>query len=73
MSDFGEEKQRHGPLAIGQTVEELVSFVCPFCGGKVACTRPDGVLHELPACQKFIDLDVVDYLKAARLERNRTN
>jgi hypothetical protein len=73
MSDSGEEKQRRGPLGIGDTVEELVSFTCPFCGGRVACTRPHGVLHELPPCQKFIDLDVVEYLRAARLERVKTN
>lgn len=73
MSDFGEEKLRRGPLQPGQTVEELVSFTCPFCGGRVACTRPEGVLHEEPACQKFIDLDVLEYLRAARLERTRMN
>lgn len=57
----------------GDTFEEIVSFTCPFCGGRVACTRPDGILHEEPTCRKFIDLDVLDYLRAAREERVKRN
>jgi hypothetical protein len=49
---------------------------CPFCGGTYAAqTGPDGraaggmVTHTLPACSKWLRLDPVDFLVAAREAR----
>lgn len=42
-----------------------VEFKCPFCGGKVAATKEKGsVVHTVPTCKKFDDLDPIDFMHA---------
>lgn len=57
----------------GHMVEERVRSTCPFCGGEFAIVEPAGVLHVEPACQTFLDLEPLEYLVAARRERERRN
>lgn len=49
-----------------------VSFACPFCGGQaVTGYNEEGngaSLHVLPACEKFVKLDPLDYIIAVRIE-----
>lgn len=47
---------------------------CPFCGKSIGFTRnehgvPDGVVHEVPYCDKFITLDPIEFMVAVRRER----
>ena len=49
--------------------EDKVRFVCPFCSkGASAGEGSDGpyVLHEQPACEKFLALEPHDYMKEVR-------
>lgn len=56
------------------TDERVKGFVlppCPFCGKTVAYTRddngePNGLLHALPMCEKFEQLDPLDFVREAR-------
>lgn len=51
------------------------TFRCPFCGGKFEAVQQDngtpGVVHSMPPCEKFIALDVIAFLRAARLAGTR--
>lgn len=55
----------------GQTLQlspRDVAFSCPFCDGHVQTVTPDfAVLHTSPPCQRFLDLDVVDFLHACNV------
>lgn len=43
----------------------VMEFECPFCGGKFGIIEDQYALfHYAPPCQKFIDLDVTDFLHA---------
>ena len=43
---------------------------CPFCGGKVAADMGNCVLsHELPACQRFEQLEVTEFLAQMRAQK----
>lgn len=45
-------------------------FPCPFCAGKFsASAEPPAVLHTLPVCAKFTELEVDEFLIAAREAR----
>lgn len=48
----------------GETFQTDLPFKCPFCGADCETVKPAGVLHALPACQGFIDLDPVQFLQA---------
>ena len=54
------------------TVEEKVSFDCPFCGAPVTVgdkvgTENYSVMHGMPMCKKFEEEDVLVYLRNARV------
>jgi hypothetical protein len=40
-----------------------VRIICPFCGG-LADLGDDGVVHMLPTCKAFDEMDVEDYVHA---------
>jgi hypothetical protein len=43
--------------------------LCP-CGGRIAASRiSEGVSHQYPPCQKFIDLEPLEFLKYVRRSR----
>jgi hypothetical protein len=45
-------------------------FPCPFCEGKFsASAEPPSVLHSIPVCAKFTELDPDKFLVAAREAR----
>jgi len=52
---------------------EEVEFPCPFCGARCATIEPPGVLHAMPPCKQFIDLDPIAFLKAANWVERRKN
>ena len=40
---------------------------CPFCGGEFAADAVRfAVVHSMPPCPTFVELDVDDYLEAVR-------
>jgi hypothetical protein len=41
---------------------------CPFCGKGIAASYDDrgAVMHELPTCERFDDLEPVEFLRAVR-------
>ena len=43
-----------------------ISFICPFCKGRVAANK-EGVLHVEPMCEKFEALAPDDFLYQARM------
>jgi len=52
--------------------DEHIKFVCGFCGADcVADTDPCVVLHYLPMCKQYEDLDPLEFLKASREEHER--
>ncbi len=56
-----------------EKLEGLDLEECPFCGGKLGATldkngRPDGLVHEIPFCEKFDKLDVIEFITAVRKE-----
>ncbi len=50
---------------------------CPFCGKSIAYGispvngAPDSLLHELPTCPKFDEMDIDDFAKAMREDMER--
>lgn len=66
------------PIAMS-TFRPDLARKCPFCGGKFeagyfstqapsgSVVRSGGVLHSVPHCKTFEDLDPPDFLKAVRL------
>ena len=52
--------------------EQLTEEVpCPFCLGKYSGADVDGqgaVCHSMPMCKEFDELNVLDFLEAARLK-----
>jgi hypothetical protein len=64
------------------TITSVVSFTCPFCdhkkvvrigyaNGDAATDAPVG-LHESPHCRQFEAMDLLEYMRAARLAGART-
>jgi len=55
----------------GRHVTEI-DFVCPFCGRRVDVGHgPSGngqILHEMPMCANFEQLEPADYLEFVRRE-----
>jgi len=68
VSDYGEQKQRAGDL-----FKEEVTFPCPFCGAQCAATDPPAIVHVMPPCKQFIELDPIAFLKAANWVERRKN
>lgn len=54
------------------TFKEQVGGVCPFCQKRFAAGADAkgnfGIVHEMPMCKTFEDLDIAEYLKAVRLK-----
>jgi hypothetical protein len=47
----------------------VLRFTCPFCGKCVGVSSMfEAVIHELPPCQKFIDLEVHEFLHAVNVK-----
>lgn len=51
---------------------------CPFCGAKVYAsidpedeTQHDGLIHEMPLCKRFEDMDCLEFITAVREEMER--
>lgn len=42
----------------------VVEFKCPFCGANAAVVKPDGVVHGLPMCKVFDELEPLAFLRA---------
>ncbi len=43
-----------------------VRFKCIFCDGWCDAYASGEVMHTMPACQTFLDTDVLDYVQANR-------
>lgn len=56
-----------------RTFREEVTFKCPFCGVDCAAVDPPGVVHAMPPCQGFIDLDPLEFIRVARRAMERRN
>ena len=59
------------------TIVDGVSFLCPFCGCSVeagvnSATDMPTVLHMLPTCARFDELEPDEFLAAARAEFCKT-
>jgi hypothetical protein len=51
----------------GDVLQVDVAFTCPFCGKQAGAVKsPPSVLHAIPYCKKFDELEAADYLKAVR-------
>ena len=51
-------------------VKDAVNFTCPFCGSQCTATLEHGaVFHGLPMCEKFEQLDPVEFLAAVNARR----
>lgn len=51
-----------------------VDFICPFCKARCTVSREkESIVHTLPMCEKFEQLDPADYLQAVndRIAINR--
>lgn len=47
------------------SITDGVDFVCPFCNAKCTASVEQGcVLHEVPMCEKYEQLEPADFLKA---------
>jgi hypothetical protein len=50
------------------TARDLVRFKCPFCKGDASAVETasgiPGVMHTMPTCEKFDELEPDDYLHA---------
>jgi len=54
------------------TFKAQVGGICPFCKKKFQAGKDaddnSGVVHELPICKQFEELDIVEYLRQVRLK-----
>jgi hypothetical protein len=51
-------------------IDDSRYFPCPFCKGQFsASAEPPSVLHSIPVCVKFTELDPDKFLVAAREAR----
>ena len=50
-------------------LHSVLDFNCPFCGlpAHVFNDPVPAVAHDVPPCARFIELDVIEYLRACRL------
>jgi len=49
-----------------------VEFSCPFCGGYVhASAEDEHIVHKMPPCQKYMDLEPDDFPHACSVEFDR--
>lgn len=55
-------RKRPKPQRSKRTAEPRVTFTCPFCGVENVTATDYAVLHPIPACTKYLLLDVTDYL-----------
>lgn len=61
-------------LLLGQVLAVDFSFVCPFCERMVHVPKGDpAVMHDVPPCGVFMELNVVDFLQAARRKMAGSN
>lgn len=49
-------------------VKHDVDINCPFCGRRFIASENGTVLHYMPMCEKFEQLDPVEFLKACNDE-----
>jgi hypothetical protein len=57
-------------------LETATSFPCAFCSGQLHPSAPDApqafLLHSVPPCQKFVEMDPLDFLVACRKVQGMT-
>lgn len=57
-------------LKVGDAVSAFGPYPCPFCVGTFSvCIDPPAVVHTVPVCTKFTDLEPDGFLRAARFAR----
>lgn len=52
-------------------VTSSVTAPCPFCKGEYTLAiskSEDSVLHTLPPCKQYMELDAMEFVKQARLQ-----
>lgn len=57
-------------MTMTRTTTEIGDVPCPFCDGEYYAELVDGrctVVHSMPLCREFDELEVLDFLEAARL------
>ena len=55
-----------------RTIHTATAFTCPFCGRQAGVsTHPSAVIHALPMCAKFDQLEPADYLAAVNAQLAR--
>jgi len=51
-------------------------FMCPFCMLEVHIVRDEtnepALIHGMPPCKRYLNLDVVDYMQAVNREKAKT-
>jgi hypothetical protein len=52
---------------------QVIDFTCPFCGGRCSVMIPPAVTHTLPACARFLELEVTDFLAAVNRDNAKRN
>lgn len=60
------------PPAPAQEMQEIASATCPFCGLPFSAGYVAGepaVLHGLPTCEKFNELQIDEFLAAVNAAR----
>lgn len=59
----------------GDTVASGLPFRCPFCGAKCEALKPPvyGVIHDLPPCPFFLELEPDQFLRAVNDMKRREN
>lgn len=62
-------------LQPGDKLPRGTPFLCPFCGEKCEAVPPPfyGVIHELPPCPFFLELDPDQFLRAVNEMKRREN
>ncbi len=65
-------KYEVAPMLIGK---ELCK--CPFCGGDISFTEedghPDSLLHSMPPCQRYLDLEIDEFMHQVNVQRGLHN
>lgn len=72
--DVVSRPRRRPKLDSNVHVRDGIDFDCPFCDGK--CTASEEhtmVVHSMPFCDEFQELEITDFLRAVneKMEKNK--